>query len=370
MTTCGMYDYAGEWLFRVGLPAKSGVSGGVAAALPGQLGLGAHSPRLDPRGNSVRGVAACERLSSELGLHLLLPSERPRTGLRRSYRGDTVRSTRTRGRLERDVLEAEGSSIAVSELDGDQGFASTELLVRLVIEDPVPAGWRVLDLRRVTRIDRAAVILLRGLAERLDDAGGQPVEDTIAAGSSFGELALVDGRTRSTRIASIEPTHLLRPHARRLRRSRGDRPGGVRPADPGHRTQPVHAAALLDRRRRRPRGGLTGRTAQLLAGPASLDGVRGSEPAGGHVVDGDRAGAGAACPLRGRVLRSRLNRLRRTRPTVPDRCPQRSWIRCSQPYVVRRTEPERGPNRACPAADTEIALTLDQCHNIEPTIPC
>src|SRR5262249_33782669 len=57
MTTCGMYDYAGEWVYAVGMPAKSGVAGGVMAVLPGQLGLGVFSPRLAVRGNSVRGVA-------------------------------------------------------------------------------------------------------------------------------------------------------------------------------------------------------------------------------------------------------------------------------------------------------------------------
>ena len=71
MTTCGMYDYAGEWELRVGLPAKSGVGGGIMAVLPGQLGIGVLSPRLDEHGNSYRGIRVCEELSSRLQLHLL-----------------------------------------------------------------------------------------------------------------------------------------------------------------------------------------------------------------------------------------------------------------------------------------------------------
>jgi glutaminase len=70
MYTCGMYDYAGEWAYKVGLPAKSGVGGGIIAVVPGQAGIGVFSPLLDEHGNSVRGIRVCEDLVERFALHV------------------------------------------------------------------------------------------------------------------------------------------------------------------------------------------------------------------------------------------------------------------------------------------------------------
>ena len=68
MASCGLYNRAGEFAWRVGVPAKSGSAGGIMAAVPGRLGIGTFSPLLDGTGNSVCGMKALEYLSRELGL--------------------------------------------------------------------------------------------------------------------------------------------------------------------------------------------------------------------------------------------------------------------------------------------------------------
>lgn len=70
MTTAGLYETSGDWLFDIGVPGKSGVAGGLIAAAPGKGGLGTFAPPLDSAGNSVRGQLVAKYLSQELGLNL------------------------------------------------------------------------------------------------------------------------------------------------------------------------------------------------------------------------------------------------------------------------------------------------------------
>ncbi|MFT3853764.1 MAG: glutaminase A [Ilumatobacteraceae bacterium] len=70
MATAGMYERSGDWLYSIGLPGKSGVSGGMVTVAPGKGGLGTYSPPLDDAGNSVRGKLLTSYLSQRLGLNL------------------------------------------------------------------------------------------------------------------------------------------------------------------------------------------------------------------------------------------------------------------------------------------------------------
>lgn len=171
MATCGMYDFAGEWLYTVGLPAKSGVAGGVIAVLPGQLGVGVFSPRLDARGNSVRGIAVCQELSRRFALHQYRPGLLSTDAIGRRLRGGVMRSRRSRARAESQVLDREGSRIGVYELHGDLVFGSAERLVREVGDEMEELEWVILDFRRVTAVDDVSWRLIGAFAEQAGERG-------------------------------------------------------------------------------------------------------------------------------------------------------------------------------------------------------
>ena len=79
MATAGLYEHSGDWLFEVGLPGKSGVSGGIVTISPGKGGLGTFSPPLDEAGNSVRGQRVTRYVSEKLGLNIFSSKPVPAT---------------------------------------------------------------------------------------------------------------------------------------------------------------------------------------------------------------------------------------------------------------------------------------------------
>ncbi|WP_433491848.1 glutaminase [Nocardia grenadensis] len=150
MLTCGMYDAAGDWATQVGIPAKSGVAGGLIGALPGQIGIATFSPRLDPHGNSVRGVSLFERFSSDMGLHVMEVPAPARA---------VVRS---------DHVAGHGpDTIRVIRLQGGIGFAGAERIVREILDTAPPEAGVALDFTMVYSIDGVARRMLLEVARRL-----------------------------------------------------------------------------------------------------------------------------------------------------------------------------------------------------------
>jgi glutaminase len=151
MVTCGMYNAAGDWVSAVGMPAKSGVGGGILAVLPGQLGIGVYSPLLDSRGNSVRGVQVCRALSERLGLHFLTVSRESRATIRAVYESQ--------------------QGVRVYEIHGDLMFAGAEKVLRTVDRDSDEFDVAILDVTRVDSINDAARALLAGMSATLQAVG-------------------------------------------------------------------------------------------------------------------------------------------------------------------------------------------------------
>jgi glutaminase len=171
MSTCGMYDYSGEWLYRVGLPAKSGVGGGILAVLPGQLGIGIFSPPLDAQGNSARGIKVCEDLSRDLALHLFANGSAPQPSLRLSYDGSQVSSCRRRSPGHQKILRSSGHRIRMIELQGELIFSTFEPIVRLALKQAPYCQYLILNLRAVVNMDEVTLKLIGELHSSLATLG-------------------------------------------------------------------------------------------------------------------------------------------------------------------------------------------------------
>lgn len=150
MLTCGMYDAAGDWATQVGIPAKSGVAGGLIGALPGQIGIATFSPRLDPHGNSVRGVSLFERFSSDMGLHVMGVPAAARAVVRSHH-----------------VVGSGPDALRVLQLQGGIGFAGAERVVREVVGSALPEIKVAVDLTMVYSIDDVARRMILEVTRRL-----------------------------------------------------------------------------------------------------------------------------------------------------------------------------------------------------------
>lgn len=171
MGSCGMYNYAGEWIYNIGMPAKSGVAGGVIAVLPGQLGIAVFSPRLDSRGNSVRGIAVCQALARHLDLHVLNRPGVGKTSLRLLFTGAQLNSSRVRTPEETRLLAEAGSRIRAWQLQGNLTFASIDPLVHDAVQRFEEYDYLLLDLKSVLTLTESASRLLYRLLQKIADAG-------------------------------------------------------------------------------------------------------------------------------------------------------------------------------------------------------
>ena len=186
--SCGIHNYAGQWSYEVGVPAKSPVSGSIIGAVPGQMGIVAFSPPLDKVGNSVRAMAAFKSIAREVDMHVF--RARPRGGdvIRRELSGDTVRSKRRRTKREAAILDDKGHRIRIVEAQGRLNFSSTERLLRRVSQITTQADVIILDLRRVHSADPAAQTLLLSFVEQARDAKHSLLLAEASAGDTLQDL--------------------------------------------------------------------------------------------------------------------------------------------------------------------------------------
>jgi glutaminase len=169
MATCGMYDFAGSWLTDVGMPAKSGVGGGIVAVLPGRFGIAVYSPRLDAKGNSVRGIEVCKRLSRDFNLNVFSRTNDPRMALGRIYTAADAPSRRQPTPSVRAHLQQQAHRIKYLCLHGFLAVDGMEHVIREMLALAPETHSFILDMHRVDGLTDSAARLLNqtrlGLAQ-------------------------------------------------------------------------------------------------------------------------------------------------------------------------------------------------------------
>lgn len=160
MATCGMYDYAGSWLYEVGMPAKSGVAGGIIAVLPGRFGISIFSPRLDEKGNSVRGIEVCKQLSRDFGLHVFSRVGDPGMALGRIYTCADAPSRRQPVGAMRAYLDQHAHRIKYLCLHGFLAVDGVEYIIRRMQGLAPDSHSFILDMHQVDGITESAARLL------------------------------------------------------------------------------------------------------------------------------------------------------------------------------------------------------------------
>ena len=166
MVSAGMYDYSGEWTYRIGLPAKSGVGGGIVAVLPSEFGLGVFSPPLDELGNSVRGIQVCQELSAHFKLHLLQGEDTSENCIRNVYDLSQIRSVHTRKPADADILDEHGFKCSVIELGGSITLIHSDAITRAITKI-IDQEFIIISLQKVNKISIGAVKILKEFFKNL-----------------------------------------------------------------------------------------------------------------------------------------------------------------------------------------------------------
>ncbi len=177
MSSCGMYDYSGEWAYTIGIPAKSGVSGLVMAVIPNVMGVAVFSPKLDSLGNSVRGIEFFKRFTDIFGFHIydnVLDSSKKQITLNTNMKRDIDLFLLLNAASQGDLLEirrlyTNGIDLNSSDYDGrtalhlaasDNNIKIIKFLIKKNVDKSIKDRWGNTALDDATRENHTQIIEL------------------------------------------------------------------------------------------------------------------------------------------------------------------------------------------------------------------